>query len=30
MTGEPRVGATLAVRVVEIDQQRRRVSLAMA
>ncbi|MFL6121510.1 S1 RNA-binding domain-containing protein [Actinophytocola sp.] len=30
MTGEPRVGATLAVRVVEIDEQRQRVSLAMA
>lgn len=30
MTDEPRVGATLAVRVVEIDERRRRVSLAMA
>ena len=28
MTVEPRVGKTLAVRVVEIDEQRRRVSLA--
>jgi ribosomal protein S1 len=28
MTVEPRIGATLAVRVVEIDEQRQRVSLA--
>jgi len=30
MTVDPTVGATLAVRVVEIDEQRRRVSLAAA
>ena len=30
LTEEPRIGATLAVRVVEIDDQRRRVSLATA
>jgi small subunit ribosomal protein S1 len=30
MTVEPTIGATLAVRVVEIDEQRRRVSLAAA
>lgn len=30
MAVEPRVGATLAVRVVDIDEQRRRVRLAAA
>jgi len=30
MTADPEVGASLAVRVVEIDEQRRRVSLAAA
>jgi small subunit ribosomal protein S1 len=30
MTVEPEVGATVAVRVVEIDEQRRRVSVAAA
>jgi small subunit ribosomal protein S1 len=30
MKVEPEVGATIAVRVVEIDEQRRRVSLAAA
>jgi ribosomal protein S1 len=30
MTVEPEVGATIAVRVVEIDEQRRRVSLTAA
>jgi ribosomal protein S1 len=30
MADEPKVGATLAVRVVEIDEQKRRVSVAAA